>query len=721
MTSDQGQSRRRDPRGHWILLFLGGFALLAGLLLQGYAHGAVGESPQHEHTHEGAAPASVTGGGPVVNLSGDAPRSVRMPRRTIALTFDDGPDPRWTPQVLDVLRRHGAHATFFVVGARAADHPELVRRAVREGNEVGSHTYTHIDMASSPAWRIRFELDLTQRALAGAAGVHTRVLRMPYSSVPSALTAPEYHAAQVAAARGYLVALTDRDTEDWQRPGADRIVQAATPRKDAGAVVMMHDAGGDRAQTVQALDTLLTRLSARGYRFTTLSQALRLPPVDVRASTTDRLAGTALVDGQRWSGALAGLLSALFGVAAVLTALRLLALPMFARVHVRRTRRERRRRAKPWLAAGLEPPPVSVVIPAYNEQAGLEASVRSIVRTDHPAPVEVIVVDDGSTDDTPVIADRLAREFPNVRFVCRPNGGKPAALNTGIMEARYDVLVLVDGDTVFQPDTIRTLVGRLADPTVGAVSGNTKVANRSGLIGRWQHIEYVIGFNLDRRMFDVFECMPTVPGAIGAFRRQALATVGGLSSDTLAEDTDLTMAICRAGWRVVYEEDAMAWTEAPSSLRQLWRQRYRWCYGTLQSMWKHRRALVERGRSGRFGRRCLPYLTIFQVLLPLLAPAVDVFALYGLIFLDPVTVAASWLAFVSGQALAAGYALRLDRERLRSLWVLPFQQIVYRQLMYLVVIQSLVTAVLGARLRWHVIRRTGVFSGDGTVPSKARV
>jgi cellulose synthase/poly-beta-1,6-N-acetylglucosamine synthase-like glycosyltransferase len=358
-----------------------------------------------------------------------------------------------------------------------------------------------------------------------------------------------------------------------------------------------------------------------------------------------------------------------------------------------------------------------VIVPAYNEEAGLAATVRSLVRTDYPAPIEVIVVDDGSTDDTPVIGDRLAREFPNVQLVCRPNGGKPTALNTGIALARYDILVLVDGDTVFQPDTIRELVGQLADPAVGAVSGNTKVANRRGLIGRWQHIEYVIGFNLDRRMFDVLECMPTVPGAIGAFRRQALAAVGGLSTDTLAEDTDLTMAICRAGWRVVYSETAIAWTEAPSSLRQLWRQRYRWCYGTMQSMWKHRRAPFERGRSGRFGRRCLPYLTIFQIVLPVFAPAVDVFALYGLIFLDPVTVAASWLAFAAGQALAAAYALRLDGERLRTLWVLPLQQIVYRQLMYLVVIQSLVTAILGARLRWHVIRRTGVFSGEhGAIP-----
>ena len=681
----------------------------------------MGESPRHDHAHPGSAPSEVTRGGSVLNLSGGRPQSLRTPRRTIALTFDDGPDPRWTPQVLDVLRRHGAHATFFDVGARVADHPDLVRRTLREGNEVGSHTYTHIDMASTPGWRTGFELGMTQRALAGAAGVHTRLIRMPYSSVPGGLSASEYRAAQEAGRQGYVVVLADRDTEDWTRPGAGRIVQAATPRAGAGAIVMMHDSGGDRAQTVQALDTLLTRLSARGYRFTTVSQALRLPAADVPASTGDKLAGASLVAGQRFAGWFAGELANLFGLAAVLTGIRILALPIFARVHVRRIRRDHRRRAKPWLAAGTEPPPVSVIVPAYNEELGLAATVRSLVDTDYPAPIEVIIVDDGSTDGTPVIGGRLAREFPNVQLLRRPNGGKPAALNTGITQARHDVLVLVDGDTVFQRNTIGRLVGQLADPSVGAVSGNTKVANRKGLIGRWQHIEYVIGFNLDRRMFDVLQCMPTVPGAIGAFRRRALDAVGGLSTDTLAEDTDLTMAICRSGWRVVYEETAVAWTEAPSSLRQLWRQRYRWCYGTLQSMWKHKGALVERGRSGRFGRRCLPYLAIFQVVLPLFAPAVDIFALYGLAFLNPVTVAGSWLAFVGAQALAAGYALRLDGERLRTLWVLPLQQVVYRQLMYLVVIQSLVTAVLGARLRWHVIRRSGTFSEGDALPAEIGV
>jgi cellulose synthase/poly-beta-1,6-N-acetylglucosamine synthase-like glycosyltransferase len=263
---------------------------------------------------------------------------------------------------------------------------------------------------------------------------------------------------------------------------------------------------------------------------------------------------------------------------------------------------------------------------------------------------------------------------------------------------------MVDGDTVFEPDTVRDLVRPLADPAVGAVSGNTKVGNRGGLLGRWQHIEYVIGFNLDRRMYDTLRCMPTVPGAIGAFRRRSLDAVGGVSDDTLAEDTDLTMAINRAGWEVVYQPGARAWTEAPASLGALWRQRYRWCYGTMQSMWKHRGAVREGGPLGRYG---LPYLLLFQILLPLLAPVIDLFAVYGLLFLDPLPVIGYWVAFNLVQLGLGAYAFRLDGERLGPLWTVPLQQFVYRQLMYLVVIQSIMSAAIGSRLRWHKLRRTG--------------
>jgi cellulose synthase/poly-beta-1,6-N-acetylglucosamine synthase-like glycosyltransferase len=260
----------------------------------------------------------------------------------------------------------------------------------------------------------------------------------------------------------------------------------------------------------------------------------------------------------------------------------------------------------------------------------------------------------------------------------------------------------------------------MRDERVGAVSGNTKVANRHRLLGRWQHLEYTMGFNLDRRMYDILGCMPTVPGAIGAFRASALAEVGNFSDDTLAEDTDLTMALHRAGWAVVYEPRAVAFTEVPQGLHDLWRQRYRWSYGTMQSAWKHRHAVVEGGASRRLGWLGLPYLFLFQIVFPLLGPVVDLFAVYGLLFLDRQAVLAYWIGFTLVQLAVTTYALHLDREPQRDLWAIPLQQFVYRQLMYLVVIHALSTAFSGARTSWHKLRRTGALSHPPESPGSER-
>jgi cellulose synthase/poly-beta-1,6-N-acetylglucosamine synthase-like glycosyltransferase/peptidoglycan/xylan/chitin deacetylase (PgdA/CDA1 family) len=688
----------RRPPGHWLLLALAMTALAAALLLQGFVSEQLGSSSSRPR---GGPVAGLAGVGPILDLSGPAVRSVTPAPGEIALTFDDGPDPTWTPKVLAVLRRHHVPATFFMVGARIEAHAGLVSAVLRDGNDIGAHTFTHADLGDVSGVRANLELSLTQTALAGAAGVNTSLLRLPYSSTASDFSPSAFRAARAAGRVGYLVVAATEDGEDWKRPGVDRIVADATPPAGQGGVVLLHDGGGNRAQTVAALDRLIPALQAQGYRFETVSDIAGLDrsSTNARVATLPHLQGMTLARLVQLSALVTGLITSLFVPIGLLSILRGIVVLALAHRHARLV-------VAPGDVAFL--PPVSVVVPAFNEEVGIAAAVRSLAASDYPE-LEIVVVDDGSTDRTAEIVAGLA--LPRVGLISQANAGKPAALNAGVAAARHDVLVMVDGDTVFEPDTVRGLVQPLADPRVGAVSGNTKVGNRRGILGRWQHVEYVIGFNLDRRMYDTLRCMPTVPGAIGAFRRQALLAVGGVSGDTLAEDTDLTMAVNRAGWRVVYEERARAWTEAPASLGALWRQRYRWCYGTMQAMWKHRGAVREGGPLGRYG---LPYLLLFQVLLPLLAPAVDLFAVYGLLFLDPGPVIAYWAGFNLLQLAMGLYAFRLDRERLGPLWVVPLQQFVYRQLMYLVLIQSVFSAAVGTRLHWHDLRRTGLDRGVGT-------
>jgi cellulose synthase/poly-beta-1,6-N-acetylglucosamine synthase-like glycosyltransferase/peptidoglycan/xylan/chitin deacetylase (PgdA/CDA1 family) len=689
--------RIERPPAHWFLLclFLGTLILL--LLAEGltvHTTGASGTPPPVSPDRVSAlhGDAALYVAGPNDTL---VPREVPVGRR-VALTFDDGPDAPWTPEIADTLTRLRVPATFFEVGEHVVEHPGVVRDLHRDGFELGNHTFSHADLAS--AGRLRdLQISLTESAISGAAGVRPRFVRPPYSATPDAVDPVQERAYAEIAKRGYVIALANYDAEDWRRPGVDEIVRNATPPGDRGGVILMHDGGGDRSETVAALERLVPELRARGFRFVPLSRLLGASPaqVDPAASSSEHVRGDMLIASLTAARLLTDLLTALLIPIAVLALLRAVAVVGLARHHARRWRRQPR-------PEGFHPP-VSIVVPAYNEAAGIEQAIRSLAASDYPE-FEVVVVDDGSTDGTGELVDRL--DLARVRVLREPNRGKAEALNTAVAAARHDLIAAVDADTVFEPGTVASLVRPFADPGVGAVAGNTKVGNRRTWLGRWQHIDYVTGFNLDRRLYDVLGCMPTVPGAVGAFRRRALAEVGGFSSDTLAEDTDVTIALGRRGWKVVYAQDARAFTETPGTWSGLWRQRYRWSFGTMQSVWKHRRALLRRSE-GPIGRIGLPYLVLFQIALPLLAPLIDVFALYGVLFLDPIPVLTYWVGFNLIMLAQGAYAFQLDREDPRVLWALPLQTFVYRQLMYLVVLQSVASAVQGLRLRWQHVERSG--------------
>lgn len=702
--------RRRLPMRYMLpLLFL--VALLAMLMLRGYVHSEIlADHRIRPPVATDRVPEQVLDGGPVIDARSttEPAKSLRIPDHRIVLTFDDGPDPEWTPKVLDELKKYDAHGVFFVTGTMASRYPELVERMVREGHEVGLHTFNHPDLSYQSTSRIDWELSQNQLVLAGAAGIRTSLFRPPYSSFADAMDNKSWPVTQYIGSRGYLTVVNNTDSEDWKRPGVKAIIDRATPKHGKGAIILMHDSGGNRSQTVTALGKFLPEMQKRGYAFANLTDALGAPSAHTPVTGFDLWKGKAFVWAVGVSEHITDVMVAGLAVIGVLVFARFGLMLVLSFIHARRVRGRGFRWGEPVTRT------VTVLVPAYNEKKCIANTVRSLLASDYP--VEVIVIDDGSTDGTADIVQRM--RLPNVRVVRQRNAGKPAALNNGIRHARNDIIVMMDGDTVFEPTTVRELVQPFGDPRVGAVAGNAKVGNRDSLIGAWQHIEYVMGFNLDRRMYDVLRCMPTIPGAVGAFRRQALERVGGISEDTLAEDTDVTMALHRDGWRVVYAENARAWTEAPETVQQLWSQRYRWSYGTMQAIWKHRRAVIERGPSGRFGRVGLPFVSLFMVVAPLLAPLIDVFLLYGLVFGPTEKTVGAWLGVLAVQLVCAAYAFRLDRERMTHLLSLPLQQVLYRQLMYVVLLQSWITALTGGRLRWQKLRRTGVVEAPGAMPSQ---
>ncbi|MER5949176.1 glycosyltransferase [Streptomyces sp. NPDC001904] len=703
-------ARKRRVPLRYLLPSLLLVAMIAMLMLRGYVHSEI--MADHRIQPEAATdkvPGKVLDGGPVIDTRGGQESSRSIADHKLVLTFDDGPDPEWTPKVLDVLKKHDAHAVFFVTGTMASRYPELVQRMVAEGHEVGLHTFNHPDLSYQSTKRIDWELSTNQLALEGAAGVRTSLFRPPYSSFADAMDDKSWPVTKYIGSRGYLTVVNNTDSEDWKRPGVDEIIRRATPHGGKGAIVLMHDSGGDRSQTVAALDRFLPGLQHEGYTFQNLTEALDMPSAHTPVTGVDLWKGKAWIYAVEASENITGVLVVGLAVIGVLVMSRFGLMLILSAAHARRVRRK----GFAWGPPVTEP--VSVLVPAYNEAKCIENTVRSLMLSEHP--VEIIVIDDGSTDGTARIVENM--RLPNVRVVRQHNAGKPAALNRGLANARYDLVVMMDGDTVFEPATVRELVQPFGDPRVGAVAGNAKVGNRDSLIGAWQHIEYVMGFNLDRRMYDLLRCMPTIPGAVGAFRRSALDRIGGMSDDTLAEDTDVTMALHRDGWRVVYAEKARAWTEAPESVQQLWSQRYRWSYGTMQAIWKHRRAVIDRGPSGRFGRVGLPLVSLFMVLAPLLAPLIDVFLLYGVVFGPTEKTVVAWLGVLAIQAVCAAYAFRLDKEKMTHLISLPLQQLLYRQLMYVVLLQSWITALTGGRLRWQKLRRTGALgSAPGTLPQQ---
>lgn len=637
----------------------------------------------------------------------------------VALTFDDGPDPRWTPKILDILKAKEATATFFVIGENMQAHPELVQREVREGHMVGGHTWTHPNIGEIPVGETDLELNSTQRLFEVITGKSMRLFRPPYFGDAEPSTPAEVEPLLTAQRLGYLIVGLRIDPDDWQKPEAQQIIDRTLERLSdtgphAGQVVLLHDSGGDRSRTVAALPALIDALRARGYTLVTVDQlagltrAQALPPTS--RSSLELLVDRIGFGVFRW---VAIGLQTLFITAIVLGMARLVFLAVLSLWH----RFTAPGRTPPELdpAAG---PLVSVLIPCFNEERVIVSSVSRILASTW-SRLEVLVLDDGSADRTSDVVRKAFADEPRVTLYTFENGGKAAALNRGMRQAHGDIVVALDADTQFAPETIGLLVRWFADPKVGAVAGNAIVGNRLNLITRWQALEYVTAQNLERRALAALGAVTVVPGAVGAWRRSTLEQMGGYPADTLAEDQDLTLACQAAGWKVEFDPDARAYTEAPDTVSGLLKQRFRWSFGTLQCLWKHRRSLFDPARPV-LGFVALPQIWLFQIFLTIAAPLVDLavvvsfaWSIYAWSYHptewspdDFLRGVYYWAAFIFVDLSAGALGMAMERRApWRDLAWLPVQRFGYRQLMYYVVVKSVVTAVKGYRVGWGKLER----------------
>ncbi|HVZ26786.1 MAG TPA: glycosyltransferase, partial [Sediminibacterium sp.] len=345
-----------------------------------------------------------------------------------------------------------------------------------------------------------------------------------------------------------------------------------------------------------------------------------------------------------------------------------------------------------------------------NEEVNAVKTITNLLKQDY-ANFDIVFVDDGSTDTTYQKVLAAFGHHPRVRVLTKPNGGKASALNLGISHTQSEFVVCIDADTQLMPDAVSKLMDCFRDAQTGAVAGNVKVGNRRNILTNWQSIEYTTAQNFDRYAFDLINAITVVPGAIGAFRREAIRQAGGFTSDTLAEDCDLTIRILRQGYTIRNCATAIAITEAPETLKQFMRQRFRWTYGVMQSFWKNRDACFNPRYKG-LGMVALPNIFLFQIVMPLIGPFADILFFLSLYINrdSPESmhkIMLFYAVFLLVDVMVSVLAFSFEKEKIsRLVWLIP-QRFIYRLLMYVVLFRSVRKAIKGESQGWGVLKRTG--------------
>ncbi|MBS7455688.1 poly-beta-1,6-N-acetyl-D-glucosamine synthase [Coralloluteibacterium stylophorae] len=233
-------------------------------------------------------------------------------------------------------------------------------------------------------------------------------------------------------------------------------------------------------------------------------------------------------------------------------------------------------------------PPVSILVPCFNEAGTIEETIAALDGQAWP-DFEIIVVDDGSTDDTPTRLDAMLARHPRLRVIhLESNQGKANALRMGALAARSEYLVCIDADAILDEHAVRWMIGHLLDgPRVGAVTGNPRIRNRTTLLGRTQVGEYSAIIGLIKRAQRVYGRLFTLSGVICAFRRTALHRIGYWNDHMVTEDIDISWRLQMDHWDIRYEPNALCWILMPETFRGLWSQRLRWARGGIEVLLSH--------------------------------------------------------------------------------------------------------------------------------------
>ena len=620
----------------------------------------------------------------------------------VALTFDDGPDPTWTPLIVHQLERLKVPGTFFVIGNQAQNMPGLIQQEVNDGDVVANHTFTHPDLSSLPIWLAKAQINAGNWVIKGITGRSPLLFRSPYGITDST---PASHSTNVDLAKsmGLLEVHWNIDTRDWSLPGVSAIVKAAEANPSHEVVVLLHDGGGNRSQTVAALSAIVRHYRAMGFAFTTVDKmdgGVQYAYADQGTGFFEVLTTLSEIAGYKLYVALQHLLSWLFWSIAILSMIRLAFGSILARRYLSRYFKVFAREAQKSFS-------YTVIVPAHNEEKTIVKTLNSALALS-AAKLQIIVAENGSSDNTLRIAREFAvensdRQILVLECVAR---GKAAALNEALEQSTGEVIVVIDADTVIDANFCDEVEGFFANPDIVAVAGYVKVGNPKTLLSKLQSFEYMLSLALDRAAQAQLGIVTVVPGAAGAFRTSTLRAIGGWPTETLVEDTDLTINLHATGKRIVYAPKAISYTETPMTLSEVIKQRSRWMYGTIQVAEKHQ-SVIFNILSGRLGILGLPWLVLSQIVLPAVAPLVDTFLLVQILFGNGF-VALSTIGLSLGiEIVVALWAIRSSGHAYRQVLMLVPMRFIWRPIMLYVSIRVGLLWTIGRSLNWLSMKRTG--------------